>query len=124
MIKKCYFCNSDKNIVFDISSDGDKYIIFPICADCKMQNSQNLKNDFEINELMKWGKPLQELESTVSKSIVDKCFPDIKFKKDAALKLKNLMIKYSIREVYQACMKQKKNQFNLSIIESNCGKVG
>lgn len=120
MNKNCYFCGADKNIVFDIINSNNNYIIVPTCPDCKIQNSKTIKNSIEINKLMQWEQPLKELETNIAKQIVDEYFPDIKFKKDAALKIENLMQKYSIRKVYQACTNQKKNQFNLSAIECNC----
>lgn len=113
--QKCAYCKSSKDVFMELvpSKNSSEYILIPICLRCKSAR-------LEIDDLKEWEKELKKIEVQVSKQIIDRNFASIKFKKNAQDKLMELMKKYPIRKVFEACTLLNENNFSLHKIEMKC----
>lgn len=111
---ECSICGKKRKVFFDAVYDEEKrkYIIAPICLQCKSTN-------LDLEELMEWEHKLKNLEMQISKQLVTDYFPNIKFKTFAEKKLSELMKKYSIRKVFEVCTLFN-TDFNIRKIEDKC----
>lgn len=108
----CSRCGANRKVFYNIEQKGNVYQLNPLCLECK-------KKELEISEVVRWNKKLRTIENQISNYLVEDCFPQIKFKKNAQQKIANLMRKYPIRKVFEVCLLSD-NKFNLHVLENKC----
>lgn len=114
--KKCKYCGNMEN-VFDENKGS---LNESICIRCKIDQIKNSVSKKQVEDTCKWEIELKKLEEKVSKQIISISFPGIKFKRCATYKLIDIMKRYPIRKVFEACVFSEENDFSVPKIENKC----
>lgn len=111
-MKKCFGCGSGKRVVLCLNKERGKYVIKPLCIKC-------IKNRFALSEILDWENRLSELEKEIAKQIINEYFPNVRNRKEFENMITELMSKYSVRNVFETCVKYQP-LFDTNDIENRC----